>query len=179
MTIADHQPQDGQPCDGCPVATGRRAFLRDAGIAAAAAIAAITIGRPALAFAQSVTEIAPIAGSTGPMERAYTIPSTDSVAVDVPNEVILARWEGHMYAFSLKCPHKGARLEWRNDEERVYCPKHKARFTAAGSHVSGRGSRDLDRYAIRRGGTGIVVDFGQVYRSDTDRDAWNRAVVSV
>ena len=180
MTTADRHADSGtQQCEGCPIATNRRAFLRDVGVAAAAAIAATAVGRPALALAQSVMEIEPIAGATGPMERAYAIPTADSVSVDAANDVILARWQGRLYAFSLRCPHKGARLEWRQSEERVFCPKHKARFTAAGSHVSGRGSRDLDRYAIRRGANGIVVGLGRAYRSDTDRDEWTRAFIVV
>jgi cytochrome b6-f complex iron-sulfur subunit len=132
---------------------------------------------PAAAFAQTISEIEPVGATL--LERAYAVPAADSVAVDTSNDVILARWQNLVYAFSIRCPHKGTRLEWRKEEKRVYCPKHKARFTANGAHVSGRGSRDLDRYAIRRDGQRIVVTLVESYRSDTEPDAWTKAVVSL
>ena len=164
-------------CGECPIATSRRAFLRDIGIATAAAVAAVAFNRPALAYAETVAEIEPV--GSGLMERNYAIPRGDGVSVDVRSEVILARWEDRVYAFSLKCPHKGARLEWRASEQRVFCPKHKARFLADGSHVSGRGKRDLDRYEVRRQGSGIAVNLDRVYRQDTDAAEWAAAVVVV
>jgi nitrite reductase/ring-hydroxylating ferredoxin subunit len=182
MTTVDRPTAaaEAQPCEGCPVATSRRTFLRDAALAAAAAIAAVSIGKPAAAFAETVSEIGPTSASNARLpERAYAIPPADSVSVDVGNDVMLARWQNRVYAFSLTCPHKGAQLEWRIAEQRVYCPKHKARFLSDGSHVSGRGSRDLDRYGIRRGAEGIVVDLRRAYRADTDNAAWSRAVVSL
>lgn len=168
---------DAPSCEGCPVATGRRAFLRDAAMAATAAIAAVAVVKPAAAFAEAVREIAPTTARL--LERKYAIPTVDGVSIDVANSVMLARWENRLYGFSLRCPHKGAPLEWRASEQRVFCPKHKARFLADGSHVSGRGSRDLDRYGIRRTGGAVVVDLSRPLRQDRDPDAWQRAVLSL
>ena len=166
-----------QACEQCPVATSRRAFLRDAAGVAVAAIAAVSIVKPGIAFAQAVAEIEP--ASARRLERNYAIPPADTVSVDVSNDVILARWEDRVYAFSIKCPHKGARLEWRQSEQRVFCPRHEARFMADGSHFSGRESRDLDRYGIRRTANEVVVDIGALYRRDSDPEAWTQAVVSL
>ena len=172
--------RDAQSCEQCPMVTSRRVFLRDAAAMAAAAVAAVSIATPGMAFAQSVTEIEPArTPPAGLPERSYAIPAANSVSVDPTNEVILARWEDRVYAFSIKCPHKGAQLEWRQSEERVYCPKHEARFLADGSHASGRSTRDLDRYRIRRNGNDIVVDLGELVRRDVDPDAWTQAVVSL
>ena len=157
--------------------TSRRAFLRDVGLAAAAALAAASLVSPATALARTISEIEPVGARL--LERTYAVPAGDSVSVDVGNDVIIARWQSRVYAFSLRCPHKGTRLEWRQSEERVYCPKHKARFTANGAHVSGRGSRDLDRYAVRSDGQRIVVSFGHAFRSDAEPAAWAKAVVSL
>jgi nitrite reductase/ring-hydroxylating ferredoxin subunit len=133
-----------------------------------------------MAFADTVTEVEPAGVPTGSTpERSYAMPSVDGVSVDVSNDVILARWENRVYAFSIKCPHRGARLEWRQSEQRVYCPKHKARFLADGTHYSGRGSRDLDRYSIRRDARGLVVDLGQPIRRDRNPDLWTQAFVSL
>ena len=169
-----------QSCEQCPMVTSRRAFLRDAAAVAAAAVAAVSIARPGMAFAQTVAEIEPKStpGSAIP-ERSYAIPPADSVSVDPTNEVIIARWEGRVYAISMKCPNKGEQLEWRQSEERVYGPRHEARFLADGTHFSGRSTRDLDRYRIRRNANDIVVDLGTLCRRDSDPDAWTQAVLAL
>jgi len=176
----EHQTRDTQvaACTDCPAArASRRAFLRDVGAVVATLFAAGAAASPAAALANAVSETR-ATGVRG-MLRTYALPSTDSISVDVDNEVILARWQNHVHAFSLKCPHRGARLEWHESEERIFCPKHKARFLADGSHDSGRPSRDLDRYGLSRQGGSVVVDLGDVLRADTDADAWRAAVIDV
>lgn len=155
---------------------GRRAFLRDAALAAAATLAALGLA-PGAAFAEGVRAIAPLSGSAG--QRAYRIPMADSVAVDAANDVIIARWQGRAYAFSLRCPHRGTRLEWRASETRIYCPRHKARFRPDGAHDSGRSTRDLDRFDVQRRGDEILVDFDALRRVDVDDAAWRAAVVVI
>lgn len=102
-----------------------------------------------------------------------------NAALAADNEVMLVRWQGRGYAFSLACPHRGTRLEWRADEGRVFCPKHKARFRPDGAHDSGRQTRNLDRYDVRRQGETLVVALGSRRRVDVDPAAWAAAVVSL
>ena len=164
-------------CGACPVAeVSRRAFLRNAALAAAATMAAIGLA-PGTALAEAVHAVVPL-GAAG-AQRAYRIPAADGVFIDADSEVILVRWQGLGYAFSLACPHRGARLEWHADEGRVFCPKHKARFRPDGAHDSGRRTRNLDRYDIRRQGATLVVALDQVRRADVDPAAWAAAVVSL
>jgi len=163
-------------CDDCPAtAASRRAFIRDVGVMVAALFAAGAFASPGAAFASTIAEVLP-SGARGVL-RTYAVPSGDSIAIDVDNDLILARWQNRVYAFSLKCPHRGTRLEWHNDEQRVFCPKHKARFTPNGTHDSGRGSRDLDRYSLSRQGSAVIVDLGSVLRADSDAAAWRAAVI--
>jgi nitrite reductase/ring-hydroxylating ferredoxin subunit len=165
-------------CGDCPAAAAtRRAFIRDVATVVAAALAVGATATPAAALVRAAGAIRP--ASAGGLLRTYAIPPLDSISVDVANDLILARWQNRLYAFSLKCPHRGTRLEWHADEERIFCPKHKARFTANGAHASGRGSRDLDRYAITRQGSSVVVDLGAVFRADTDAAAWRTAMVAL
>ncbi|MCC7194291.1 MAG: Rieske (2Fe-2S) protein [Gemmatimonadaceae bacterium] len=167
----------GAACGECPAAAaGRRAFLRDVAFAAAGALV-LTGGSAARALAASVAPVQP-AGASG-TQRTYPIPARDAIQVDASNDLILARWQGKVYAFSLRCPHRGARLEWRENEGRVFCPKHKARFAPDGTHDSGRESRDLDRYEIARQGASVTVDLGAVLHADQDADAWRAAVITV
>jgi len=176
----EHQTREAQAaaCTDCPAArASRRVFLRDVGAMVATLFAAGAVTSPTAALASAVSETR--ASRANGMLRTYALPSTDSIAIDVGNEVILARWQNHVYAFSLKCPHRGARLEWHEDEDRIFCPKHKARFLGDGSHDSGRRSRDLDRYRLSREGGSVHVDLGAVLRADTDMDAWRAAVIDV
>lgn len=156
----------------------RRSFLRDIAVAAAGALA-LTGSTAGRALADSVTEVHPSPVPFGTPTVLYPIPAGDAMQVDIRNEVILARWNNRLYAFSLRCPHRGAKLEWRQSESRVFCPKHEARFMPNGTHDSGRASRDLDRYEILRQGNSIAVSLGRVLRSDQDSEAWSAAVISI
>jgi nitrite reductase/ring-hydroxylating ferredoxin subunit len=164
-----------EECVECPVAVaGRRAFLREVGLAVVATFAATAFASPAAALA-SVSE-------TGPTRAAgrnliYPIPPGDAISVDSANDVIIARWQNRVCAFSIKCPHRGSRLEWRPAENRVFCPKHKARFQPDGSHDSGRESRDLDRYDVSRQGNSLVVNPDALRRADLDAAEWKAAVI--
>jgi len=160
--------------ESCFFFVDRRAFLRAAALGVLGALA----GEAAL------PELARAIGTTTPTrsrraELRYVLPASDGVDVDESNEVILVRWQGRAYAFSAKCPHRGARLEWRPAESRVFCPKHKARFRADGAHDSGRQSRDLDRYDIRRDGSSLVIRLDVLRRADTDPAGWAAAVVAL
>ena len=97
--------------------------------------------------------------------------------IDVDNDVIIARSAGKVYAFSRRCPHKGAGLVWHESESRIFCPKHKARFDVDGDHVSGRKSRNLDRYAIRLQGREVIVDTDALYREDENPREWQSAMI--
>ena len=159
--------------------TCRRDFLRDAALAAAGALVALGAA-PEAARAMLVREVTLLqadvaAGAT----RTYPIPAADGAAVDLEGEVILVRWEGRAYAFALACPHRGTRLEWHPAECRVFCPKHKARFRPDGAHDSGRKTRALDRYDLRREGDRVVVQLDVVYRVDENPAAWEGAVLQL
>ena len=180
MNTMKHQASDldAAACTACPAATAsRRAFLRDVGVMVAAVFIAGAAASPAGALVNAVSETR-ATGARGVL-RTYALPSTDSIAIDADNDVILARWQNRVYAFSLKCPHRGTRLEWIEGEKRIFCPKHKARFMANGSHDTGRESRDLDRYRVSRQGNSVVVDLGTVLRADNDAGAWQAAVIAV
>ena len=165
-----------EECSECPLAVDRRAFLRGAALAAAATLAALGVA-PGPAFAEGVRAITPWRSAVA--QRTYRLPTADGVSVDEANDVIIARWQGRAYAFSLKCPHRGTRLVWHADETRIFCPKHKARFRPDGAHDSGRSTRDLDRFELRRQGDELIVNFDALRRANDDVAAWRAAVVQV
>jgi nitrite reductase/ring-hydroxylating ferredoxin subunit len=169
-------------CDHCRVLADRRAFLRHSALAAVTTLAAAGLA-PAGALAETVRVISPRVAAgrdSEDTERSYAIPAGDSISVDVANDLILARWQNRVYAFSLRCPHRGTRLEWHAGEGRVFCPKHKARFRPDGAYDSGRRTRALDRYAVRRQGAAqLVDDLAAVLREDADALRWAAAAVTV
>ena len=152
----------------------RRLFLQRAAVAVGAALMldALTASD---ALADTVRAITPL--FTKNRTRTYAIPATDGVFVDAADGVALARWKGKLYAFSLECPHKGADLQWRESEKRLYCPKHKARFSPDGAHVSGRMTRELDRYGLVRQGPYVVLALDQ--RLSSTAAGWGGAVVTL
>ena len=177
MTDAPHKAQaQEQDCPDCPIATAsRRRFLRDMGLAVAATLLASGLS-PSSVLANLVAEVRPLRRRGALL--SYAVPKADAVLVDSDNDVIIARSNRMVHAFSMRCPHKGAKLEWREAESKIYCPKHKARFDASGDHFSGRRSRNLDRYAIQLQSGSIVVDTDTLYREDRNSDQWQKAVIS-
>lgn len=171
-------PAGAADCAGdCPIGPDRRAFLRQAGLAAAAALVGLGAASRA-ALAQPLAFTAATGGTGG--ERTYAVPATDGATIDTANEVILVRWEGAMYAFNLACPHQNVALRWVDGppgEARFQCPKHKSRYRPDGVFIEGRATRPMDRLGIRRQGDGIVVDTSTLYKQPDDPAAWAAAVV--
>ncbi|MGZ8455247.1 MAG: Rieske (2Fe-2S) protein [Gemmatirosa sp.] len=161
------------PIADCPHALGRRTFLREAALAAAAIL--IGLGAAPELLAGELPSV-PARRAVGAM-RVYAIPAADGATVDAENEVLLVRWAGRVYAFALACPHRGVRLEWHAAEGRAFCPKHEARFRPDGAHDSGRRTRALDRYDVRREGDRLVVQLDVRRRVDQDPAAWEAATV--
>jgi Rieske Fe-S protein len=112
-------------------------------------------------------------------EHAYPIPATDGTTIDKDTQVILVRFEQKAYAFNLSCPHQRTALHWLQDQGRFQCPKHKSRYQPDGVFVSGRATRNMDRFAVRRDGATIVVDVDKVFKSDVDAAGWAAAVVAL
>jgi len=161
-------------CEGCAGGTSRRAFLRDAAGLAAGALAALGLS-PEHARALPVGWAAPLHADGS--ELTLAIPERDRVDVYRDHAVILARHAGAVYAFSLACPHQRAALRWREDDGRFQCPKHRSRYRPDGVYISGRATRSMDRFALRREGSNVMVNLSLLLREDRDRAAWAEAVV--
>ena len=171
------QPEDSSrdSCAGCALRGTRRDFLRDA--AAALAGVAAVLGIPGPAHALSV-RLATVATASGD-EVSYPLPEADGVTIDKEREVILVRWAGAVYAFRLSCPHQKTALKWKEKDGRFQCPKHKSKYQPDGTFISGRATRGMDRYAVRRKKGEIVVHLSKVYLEDKDEAGWRGAVVKL
>lgn len=110
---------------------------------------------------------------------SYPIPAADGANIDRANQVILVRWSNSIYAFALSCPHQRTALRWRENDARFQCPKHKSKYQPDGSFISGRATRGMDRYAVRRDGSMVIVDTATLYRQDRNPAGWNAAFIRV
>ena len=120
-----------------------------------------------------------IDGAGAGAEKAYPIPATDSVNVDGKTGLILARAGGKIYAFSMSCPHERAAVKWVPKDNRFACTKHDSKSRADGTYISGRSTRSLDRFPIRRDGNQIFVTIDLVFRFDKNPDGWAQAVIAL
>jgi Rieske Fe-S protein len=112
-------------------------------------------------------------------ERTYPVPAADGVTVDREAQVILTRINNHVYAFALSCPHQNAAVKWTPKENKFVCTKHDSRYQADGLHLSGRATRNMDRYPITRQDNVVHVDVSRVFQSDKDPAGWAAAAVSL
>ena len=169
-------PHDDDACRGCAL-VDRRDFLRDASVAVVGVLVALGVA-PNIALASPVRFVSPLGGSRE--DKTYPLPAADGAQIDKSNDVILARWQGKVYAFGLACPHQNTALKWYDKDHQFECPKHHSRFTPDGVYVadSGRATRGLDRYAIRKDGSNVVVNLEKLFQEDDNEADWKTAVVT-
>ena len=152
----------------------RRAFLATGSCFAATLVLA---GLPAELAAAPLREIEALAVT--PIERTYPLPATDAVSIDRVAQIILVRSQNHVYAFALSCPHQNAAVKWLPRDSRFQCTKHDSKYTEDGVYMSGRSTRNLDRFVVHQNGAALVVSLDKVIQADKDPAGWAAAVVSV
>lgn len=157
-------------CAGCSL--GRRSFLKDMAVAAAALAA---IG--STAEAMSVDFISALAERG--RDVSYPIPAKDGVSIDKDKEVVLARNGANVFAFVLSCPHQNTALRWNAKDKKFQCPKHKSQYTPDGVFIDGRATRSMDRFEVRKEGNNILVNMDKVYEEDSDPKEWKAAFVTI
>ena len=151
----------------------RREFLLEGGCGLFT-IAALGLSIDATALPVSMVE-----GEGSRSERSYPIPATDGVNVDRDAQVILVRYQNKVFAMALACPHENAAVRWLPKDQRFQCTKHDSKYTPQGAYMSGRATRNLDRFAIRRDEGSVIVTMDRVYQSDREPDAWSGAAADV
>ena len=163
------------PCSGCG-REGRRSFLLQALAAGAGALAGLG-ATPGTASGLTVRLVSALRRLGA--EATYPIPAADGATIDKDQQVILVRYQDHLYAFALSCPHQNTALKWLPDDARFQCPKHKSKYQPDGTFISGRATRGMDRFAIRRERDNVVVDLDVLYEEDKQKDAWLAATITL
>ncbi len=162
-------------CSDCTL-HDRRSFLTKA----LSAIAMASVLLPGVVHAETMTGIVMIHSARRSDGTAkYSIPTADGATIDTDNEVILVRTAGKCMAFALSCPHQRAMLKLKRGDTSFLCPKHKSEYKIDGEYIRGRATRSMDRRAIRKEGTELVVDLESQIKSDDDPAGWAAAAVPV
>ena len=166
---------DGTECGGCELADRRR-FLTQA----AAMVVGAMVGLGMNAERAVAMPLGFLTGARAPNGKdvSFPIPTADGATIDRDNDLILARYQGKVYAFGLACPHQNTALRWLAAEGRFQCPKHKSKYAPDGTFLSGRATRSMDRYAVRKEGSNIVVNIDTLYEQDKQKQEWESAFVA-
>ena len=112
-------------------------------------------------------------------EHRYPVPAADGVTIDKAAQVIVVRFQSHLYAFNLACPHQNQALRWLPKEGRFQCPKHESKYQPNGTFMNGRATRNMDRLAVRLDAGSLVVDVDTMFQSDKDPAGWAAAAVTI
>ena len=177
--MSNEPPIPERPADcasSCDVGPARRAFLRAAATAVAGALVAVGLA-PAEALARPLAFTSAVRSQGNTV--TYPIPAEDGAQIDRDHDLILVRWQGRMYAFDLSCPHQNTALRWLPNDGRFQCPKHKSKYRPDGTFISGRATRGMDRYPLRREGASVVVETAHMIKESNDATAWAAAVVTL
>jgi len=140
-----------------------------------AAMAGVEL-RPRTAAAVPVTEAA--GTQTGPSEYSYPLPAADGVTIDREAQLILVHFQQRAYVFNLACPHENTALRWKARDGHFQCPRHESQYQPDGTFITGRATRNMDRFAISRAGDSIRVDLSRLFRSDQQPQDWAGATVA-
>lgn len=163
-------------CAGCGEATSRRRALGQMSAAMLAAMAGVELW-PQTAAAVPVTE----AGGTqvGPTEYSYPLPPADGVTIDRETQLIVVRFQQRVYVFNLACPHENTALRWKAQSGHFQCPRHESQYQPDGTFISGRATRNMDRFGLARAGDSLRVDLNRFYRSDQQPAEWAAAAIAI
>jgi nitrite reductase/ring-hydroxylating ferredoxin subunit len=162
--------------DNCLIgASDRREFIRTGGCLT---LAFAALGLPASLAGLPVAEVTGT-GTANNNEKRYALPTGDSVNIDHQAQVILIRFQNNIYAFALACPHEHAAVKWLPRDKRFQCSKHDSQYQPNGTYTAGRATRNLDRFAIHREESSVVVDLHRWFESDKDPAGWASAVLQL
>ncbi len=114
---------------------------------------------------------------SGPSEYSYPLPAADGVTIDRDAQLILVRFQQRVYVFNLACPHENTALRWKERDGHFQCPRHESQYKPDGTFISGRATRNMDRFAVARAGSSVRVDLNRLFRSDQQASEWASAAV--
>ena len=166
----------GPGCTGCPNVLSRRRVLGQMSVAALAAMAGVEL---ATGSRGSLPVLEGTGIASGNTERSYPLPAADGVTIDRDEQVIVVRFQQRAFVFNLACPHENTALRWKDALGHFQCPRHESQYQPDGTFISGRATRNMDRFAVRRNGDSVLAELNRLFRSDQQPQEWASAVIAL
>jgi Rieske Fe-S protein len=163
-------------CAACACADSRRDFLKHAAALVSGTLAGMA-GSASPAKALTIAPGQPLSASAA--DLTYPVPAADGATVDRNNGVIIVRFQGKVFAFNLSCPHENAAVRWKAAVNRFECSRHDSRYDPGGVYTSGRATRNMDRFPLKRNGDTVVVDVSRLIKSDSEKSQWDAAALTL
>ena len=144
-------------CNDTVACMGRREFLVKAGFAAGSVVltvSALGSGGMAAAFGDVTVTIGP----DSPLNKVGGFQIVQSPA----GKLIVIHSEDNKYeAFSAKCTHRGATVEYDAAAKQIHCPRHGSRFDPeTGNVVKGPAKNALPSYPTDISGQTVTIKAG-------------------
>jgi nitrite reductase/ring-hydroxylating ferredoxin subunit len=141
-------------CDRTDACLSRREFLVKAGFAAGALVLTVSsLGSSADAMVFENVTI-PV-GPDSPLAKVGGFSIVDSSAGKI---IVIHESDTKFAAFTAKCTHKGALVEYDAEKKQIHCPKHGSRFDQeTGAVVKGPAENPLPSYPARQNAADVVV----------------------
>jgi arsenite oxidase small subunit len=161
------------------VDTGRRQFLRGAGIAAAGLATAATMPQEAKAASTLARVSYPANRLANVSELKVNVPVDVSYPdAEAPGVLIKLGQpveggvgpDGDIVGFSTICPHKGFPMSYNSGDRTLNCPGHYSRFDVekGGQQIWGQATQNLPQYVLR------VDDKGDIHAEGLDELLYGR-----
>ena len=166
------------PCSGCAV-IARRDFLRTAGLMAAGTLVALGAS-PAIAAAAPMEFVTARGGCARRKDVSRSGQGRHADRQGQRRDDHALAGQGVRLRPGLPAPEHGAALV-REGHRSSSAPSTTRASTPDGVYIkdSGRATRGLDRFAVRKDGNNVVVNLDKLYQEDEDEAAWKTAFVTV
>jgi len=141
-------------CDRSDACLSRREFLVKAGLAAGAMVLTVSNLRTS-ADAMVFEDVTITVGPDSPLAKVGGFSIVDSSAGKI---IVIREGDTKFAAFSAKCTHKGATVEYDAVNKQIMCPKHGSRFAQeTGAVAKGPAETPLTSYAATQNAESVVV----------------------
>jgi len=145
-------------CNEIVDCVGRREFLVRSALVAGGLVLTVTGAAKASSLLSRFDEVVVPIEDKSPLKKIGGSVIVDSTAGKI---IIVRTGDAAFVAFSAKCTHKGAIIEYDAADKRFACPKHGSSFDGAtGKVVDGPADQSLPSYPVSGTAESVKVSIG-------------------
>ena len=136
---------------------GRREFLVKAGFAAGSVVLTVS-ALSSSGFAGVFEDVTVTIGPDSPLAKVGGVQIVQSPAGKL---IVIHSDDNTFEAFSAKCTHRGATVEYDAAARQIHCPRHGSRFDpTTGNVVKGPAKKPLPSYPAQASGQTVTIKAG-------------------